>query len=91
MEERLAAYLQTIITPHSPDLAEKSATYKRQYIGFVRTNEQLIYANFMCDTFDESSWKTGPLIVDDGGDCFFQVVYNPTSQTFSDLLINGNA
>ena len=66
LEAQLADYLQTINAPRSPDLAQKSAAYKRQYIGFVRNNQQLIYANFMCDTFDESSWKTGPLIVMDG-------------------------
>ena len=91
LEERLAAYLQTIIAPHSPDLPQKSANYNRQYIGFVRDTQQLIYANFMCDTFDESSWKTGPIMVMDGGDCYFHVVYNPARQTFSDLQINGEA
>ena len=33
----------------------------------------------------------GQLIVMDGGDCFFQVVFDPESNEYSELMINGDA
>ena len=59
-------------------------------MGIVRNGRQVIFANFFCDTFGVD-WRRQPLMVDDGGDCFFVVEYDPATGAFSHLMINGEA
>jgi hypothetical protein len=64
--------------------------YKRQYLGILENGEQIIYANFFCDaTFEE--WRQEFVLVNDGGDCFFQVKYNVATGEFYDFSVNGEA
>jgi hypothetical protein len=90
LEKALPAYLRDAAQKRSADLWQKVAPYKRQYIGIVLDDQQLIYLNAMCSV-DDDRWQTRPMIVMDGGDCFFNVTYDPASGQFSDLSINGNA
>jgi hypothetical protein len=90
LEQALPAYLRDAAPERSADLWSKVAPYKRQYIGIVRDEQQMIYVNALCSTFDER-WRTEPMMVMDGGDCFFSVTYDPATGQFSDLSINGDA
>ena len=49
----------------------------------------------VCGTDDEpdehEDWTRDPHVVDDGGDHYWQVVYDPESDAFADLNINGEA
>jgi hypothetical protein len=90
LEEKLESYLKKAAAKRSPNLWSKLATYKRQYVGITRNGRKVIFANFFCHAFD-MDWKAKPVTVDDGGDCFFNVTYDPDSATFSDLQINGDA
>jgi hypothetical protein len=90
LEEKLESYLKKAAAKRSPTLWSKLAPYKRQYIGIMRNGRKVIFTNFFCNAF-EVDWKTKPVVVDDGGDCFFNVLYDPVSTTFSDLQINGEA
>jgi hypothetical protein len=50
----------------------------------------LIYTNFFCvDEFDY--WLESMVFVMDGGECFFQVLYDPAADSFSRLRVNGFA
>jgi hypothetical protein len=66
------------------------ARYRVQYIGIVRDGHQVIFGNFFCDVFDGADWRREPYIVDDGGDCFFQIEFDPAAGSFSRLMINGD-
>jgi hypothetical protein len=94
LEEDLLNYLQTMaaVTPGiSADFIDRLPTYKRQYIGFNQEDGlTLILVNATC-AGDDQIWRTRPVIVMDGGDCFFRVTYNPGNRTFSDLQVNGEA
>lgn len=65
--------------------------YKRQFFGVTfERGTPLIYANYFCaDDFDY--WRTGYVMMMDGGECFFQVLYDPATGEFSNLRINGYA
>ncbi len=65
--------------------------YARQYYGFVRDGEQFIYGNFLCARDLLLDHPEDIVIVMDGGDCFFQLIYQPTTQAFSNLMVNGDA
>jgi hypothetical protein len=90
LEERIEAYLKKAAAKRSPALWSKLAKYKRQYVGVMRNGRKVIFINFFCDAFN-ADWKNNPVAVDDGGDCFFNLLYDPDSYAFSDLQINGEA
>lgn len=64
--------------------------YTRQYVGFERDDQQLLYVNAFC-AIEYLDWKNQPVMVDDGGPCFFSVVFNPATLEFTELMINGMA
>jgi hypothetical protein len=90
LEERIESYLKKAAAKRSPDLWSKLAKYRRQYVGVMRSGRKVIFVNFFCDAFN-ADWKANPVVVDDGGDCFFNLLYDPGSSAFSDLQINGEA
>lgn len=90
LEERLPAFLQTSPDPRSPDLWQKLARYKRQYVGVIENGTRKIFVSAFCDTMGVD-WKREPVAVADGGDCFFEVQYEPDSGAFVDLYVHGES
>jgi hypothetical protein len=93
LESSLPSYEQTIestIPGISEDFIYRLPFYKRQYAGFIQGGRNLILVNAMCEV-DYLTWLTRPVIVMDGGDCFFRVIYDPAAGTYSDFQINGVA
>jgi hypothetical protein len=68
--------------------------YKRQYIGFTRNGERLIYVN-IADSGSvrrvHSSLLERPENMCDGGDSFWGIVYHPKTQQFDEPEFNGAA
>jgi hypothetical protein len=89
LEEQLAAYLRE---PY-PDLLGKSAGYTRQYWGTVTEDgSRAIYANFFCDDhgmISEYGWQANVVQIEDGGDCYFQTLYDIENDSIEWLMING--
>jgi hypothetical protein len=101
LEKRLPDYLRRTLCDDPPvgpqfcgwgrfPLWMKVPTYKRQYVGVVRDGRRVIFANFFCEVFNKK-WRSEPVFVLDGGDCFVQVNYDVKSGLFSDLMVNGEA
>lgn len=74
--------------PFVPDLDQKLANYKRQYAGAVMSGKRKIWMNFFCRTINDG-WKRKLFKVFGGGACYFNVLYDIDSGTFSELWING--
>jgi hypothetical protein len=90
LESELPAFLKTASNA-APDLWIRIANYYRQYAGVIDSDgRQTIFVNAFCDTVT-SEWQTDPVLVLDGGDCFFTVTYVVESGTFTRLMINGEA
>lgn len=96
LEEKIGEYLKKAASPASPDLWSKLPAYKRQYVGIVKNERKIIFTNFFCDSITSRlrdtmgiDWKSRPLGIEDGGDCFFNVWYDVDSETFSNLQISG--
>ncbi len=70
-------------------IVERLATYRLQYWGEVQDGKQMIFVNAFCT--DIPNWRTQQVLVLDGGDCFFNVLYDPATKTFSHLSVNGEA
>lgn len=95
MEEKLPLFLETnghVGTPYGddPPLWDRLPEYNRQYLGIEIDGKRLIVANYFCDTFG-SKWQEEPVIVMDGGDCFFEIRYDIENADFMSILINGEA
>jgi hypothetical protein len=93
LEAELTAFLESEIPAdhYNRRILERLDRYKRQYFGITfEAGQPLIYANFFCvDEFDY--WLESLVFVMDGGECFFQVLYDPVTDTFSNLRVNGFA
>jgi hypothetical protein len=88
LEEQLAGYLPD----EHPDLWQKLESYTRQYWGTVTPDgNRAIYANFFCDADRLDRWRTDFVMVLDGGDCYFQTIYDVENGDFVWLAINGES
>ena len=96
LEQRLPDYIRRELgrergqLKRKQPLWERAKTYKRQYVGGRQKERRFVFANFFCNDFGKS-WRTEPIFVKDGGDCYFSVQYDVDKRTFSQLLINGEA
>lgn len=92
VESGVAAYLQenadSFYMP-GPSVWERLDEYNRQYIGLIVDDRKIIYANFFCDGLTD--WEQEFVMVLDGGACYFQFKYDPDTEEFLDLQVNGEA
>jgi hypothetical protein len=90
LEAQLDSYLQQNAPQDYPGPLLALGAYKRQYVGFVSEGKQLIFANFFCETHGQD-WQQTFIAVEDGGPCYFEIEYDPQTETFSSLLIHGQS
>lgn len=68
------------------------AEYFRQYVPAINEyGEKVIWINFFCGKPKTDGWKNGIVDVRDGGDCYFNLKVNLTTQKYYDLSINSDA
>jgi hypothetical protein len=90
LEGDLPGYLQDEAAGNpSANFSDRLPEYKRQYVGIVENGRELILVNAFCT--NEFDWQEEAVIVSDGGDCFFRVIYDPTTGSFEDFEVNGEA
>jgi hypothetical protein len=72
---------------------ENPTQYFRQYLAIVQSGKRQIFVNAFCRATegDSEGWHHNLQIVYDGGTCYWQVFYDPLTQKFSNLMINGVA
>ncbi len=69
--------------------------YCFQYVGFVINNKKYIYINALqMESVQDlktiyKDWKTSPIIICDGGNSFWGVIYDLETGLFTQLSING--
>jgi hypothetical protein len=67
-------------------------SYFRQYLAVVVNGKKSIFVNALCTNKDHlTDWRKRLVFVHDGGKCFWHVTYDPATQKFTDLEINGVA
>ncbi|MDX6748070.1 hypothetical protein SHK09_14835 [Polaribacter sp. PL03] len=66
--------------------------YKRQYVPIINEKgEKEVWINFFCDDFGTNNWKTEIALVEDGGNCYYNIKINLKTKEYYELGINGNA
>lgn len=88
LEEQLPGFLQE----EYPALWQKLDDYARQYWGTITPDgNRAVYASFFCDADTAGYWRTNYVMGIDGGDCYFQALYDVEDGIFVWLAINGEA
>ncbi|MFD2908016.1 hypothetical protein ACFSX9_04635 [Flavobacterium ardleyense] len=73
------------------DLLINLNRYKRQYFALLNAKgEKEIWINCFCKD-NNPNWKTEKVIVKDGGNCYFNLKVNLTTEEYYEVYINGNA
>ena len=93
LEAALIPFLQTAEDPWlkpDPPIWERLPAYERQYAGFIIDDKHIIYGNFLCDGENFELWRDW-VVVNDGGDCYFQVKYDVENDALFDLWVNGES
>ena len=86
-EPRITEYLQA----NAPALVPKFSSYVRQYTGFRLGGRTLIFVQFFCVAPTNVDWRCAPVVVDDGGECYFRLVYDVGGDSCGNLYVNGDA
>lgn len=73
----LEGSLRRYLKHAAPQLEARLAECRRQYTGFYHVGKRLMFVNFACDGPRSSEWRCRPVVVDDGGDCFFNLRCEP--------------
>lgn len=63
--------------------------YFRQYLAVAINGRKTIFVNALCNVEPDGSWRKHLVIVADGGKCLWNAVYDPSTQKFSNLRVNG--
>ena len=64
--------------------------YRRQYIPFIKDGQKYVWANFFCASIeDHKNWKKKPVLVFDGGACYFRITINLSKSRFFNFYVNG--
>lgn len=87
LQRDLQEYLQK--TPTAAANLIKDGKYRGQFIGFIRGGQRLIYASFAAGFAVQEEGNGEALIVCDGGNAFWGIVYHPAKRQFSELKVNG--
>jgi hypothetical protein len=92
LEQRLPDFLKASTEPRANLIQPKLAGYKRQYFGFTIVGTRQILLNAFCDAGGPKDyWRSQVVFVLDGGECYFQVSYDPATKSFTSFSINGEA
>lgn len=87
LENDLLIYLRK--NPYAAAVLIQDGKYRGQFIGFTRGGERLIYASFAAGFAVQEEGNGEALIVCDGGNAFWGIVYHPAKRQFSELKVNG--
>jgi len=82
----------TALSNKEPDAnrhIDDPSQYFRQYLAVAVNGKKTIFVNALCSVEPGDSWRKHLIVVMDGGKCYWNAVYDPATQKFSDLVVNG--
>jgi hypothetical protein len=85
LEATLGDFLRASGLPAAPRIAAALASYRRQFVGVEVDGRSYILGNFFRTDDDAQQ----PVAVDDGGETYFQIRYEPKTKRLSGLMVNG--
>jgi hypothetical protein len=77
--------------PDANQHVDDPSQYFRQYLAVAVNGKKTIFVNALCSVEPGEGWRKHLIIVLDGGKCYWNAVYEPATQRFSNLVVNGRA
>ena len=90
IKKNLKAFVEPIAISQMQPISNWSE-YIFQYFGTVQDGERVVEIHAFCSIENPNKLNQELIMVLDGGSCYFQLLYNPSSKQFTDLQINGEA
>ncbi|MBB5061263.1 hypothetical protein HDF16_005999 [Granulicella aggregans] len=92
--ESAESHLSQIIGLHTQWLGDTRVIdnpggYYRQYVPIQLDGKKLLFVNAFCDRGLTADWRSRLVDVSDGGECYWKATYDPVTERYSDLAING--
>ena len=93
LEKILPQYVESNVPAHYSNLKTDLADYKRQYYGITRFGKKVVYVSAFCKEHwsRNDTWITGFVFAIDGGECFFQLTYDPEVKEILTFTVSGEA
>jgi hypothetical protein len=88
LEEEMEQAFEAEVPPR--ERVEDLIGYLRQYVGVIEAGERTIVVNAFCEP-GSPDWPSEPIVVADGGACYFQATWDVERGEFRSLMINGEA
>ena len=73
------------------EIFEKLDQYRCQYFGTIVDGKKRIHCNCFFLTEDKENWRTTPIVVDDGGNWYFQLEYDVETEKCINFAVNGES
>jgi hypothetical protein len=97
-EQRIPEFMRS----KAPHLESRLGEYVRQYFGIVVGGRRVVHCSFIHRTAESTEVPVhgidyylrdfgAPYLVVDGGESFFQLIYDPETDTCSDLHVNARS
>ena len=87
--ERSIPQIATLAANHPSNHIDHPERDFKQYVPIRQAGRNLLYVNGFCKA--PSYWHTQLVIVLDGGSCYWQALYDPATDKYSNLRVNGRA
>jgi hypothetical protein len=89
----LTTYIGRFGKNRSTSLTNELGDYRLQYLGYTDRNEKYVFINGLCKEFWQTNgvWKTEPVVVFDGGDCYFRARYRVLDSKIVRFEVNGDS
>lgn len=85
----LASALREQIYQKNKSIGSRLQEYRFHVVGLKRGSQRLLFVNAFCEAYE--GWQQHALGVEDGGDCYFQLTFDPAAKSITRLTVNGEA
>jgi hypothetical protein len=86
----IRSYVASEATRQNANLSDWGK-YRFQYQGQMEGKRRVVLVNAFCYSFGDERLESEFFLVNDGGPCFFTLVYDPGAHEFHSLRFNGYA
>ena len=70
-----------------PGIGKRLHVYRYHVVGLVMDGRRVLFLNGFCDA--RGDWYRKTVSIDDGGDCYFQLSFDPSTNAELKLTVNG--
>lgn len=82
------SYLNKLVSRSYPGISSRIDRYRFHFVGIVEDGQKLMFVNAFCSP--PKNWERTPVMVDGGGDCYFNFKFDPMTKQISRFSVNSS-